>query len=274
LTPKTRAVVVPHLFGNPADIESITALTRAKEIIVIDDAAQALGATIDGRAAGTFGHAGILSFGAEKICSGIGGGVAVSRDASLLAGIDLPAGSNALAVENFAVTMFRRRWRRWSFPFDSGKPDPDAAPVHYRRESMTEVAAAVALSLVGKLHDNIAARRERVRAYNDLFRGESRLRLVRHRPGSACLAQVIQIVSKNRRDDPAARVVDALRSARYEAQGSYIPIHLLSAYARWARHPLPHAESVWEDLVELPCEPDIRLEDVERITAIVRHSLT
>ena len=53
LTRKTRAIIVPHLFGNPADIGAIVALAGAKNIRVIDDAAQALGATIDGRAVGT-----------------------------------------------------------------------------------------------------------------------------------------------------------------------------------------------------------------------------
>ncbi|MBI2535103.1 MAG: DegT/DnrJ/EryC1/StrS family aminotransferase, partial [Deltaproteobacteria bacterium] len=63
LTKKTKAVIVPHLFGNPADIGAIIDLARGKNIRVIDDAAQALGATIDGRPVGSFGDAGILSFG-------------------------------------------------------------------------------------------------------------------------------------------------------------------------------------------------------------------
>jgi perosamine synthetase len=273
LTQKTRAVVVPHLFGNPADIESISALARSEKIAVIDDAAQALGATIGGRAVGSFGNAGILSFGAEKICSGVGGGVAVSHGANLLVRIELPSASNASAVASFVSTTLRRRWRRWTFPLDSGKPDPDMPPLRYRGESMTEVAAAVALSLVRNLDDNISARRERVRAYGELLRGESRVKLIRHRPGSACLAQVIYVIAKNRGDDPAVKVIEALRSVGYETHGSYVPIHLLSACERSARYPLSNAESVWENLVELPCEPDVKLDDVERIAAIVRQTL-
>ncbi len=84
LTQKTRAIIVPHLFGNPADIEGIAELAARKNIRVIDDAAQALGATIDGRPVGSFGAAGILSFGNEKVCFGLGGGVAIFRDKKLL----------------------------------------------------------------------------------------------------------------------------------------------------------------------------------------------
>jgi len=106
-----------------------------------------------------------------------------------------------------------------------------------------------------------------------MLHGNSRIRIIPHRPGSACLAQVIQLLPRSRADDPAARVIEALRSAGFEVQGSYLPIHLLPAYERWARHALPNAESVWENLVELPCEPDIKLDDVERIATIVRRTL-
>src|SRR3989304_10045954 len=94
LTKKTKAVIVPHLFGNPAEIGAIVDLARGRNIRVIDAAAQALGATINGQPVGSFGDAGILSFYSEKICSGLGGGVLVYRYKKIFNGgvkIDLPA---------------------------------------------------------------------------------------------------------------------------------------------------------------------------------------
>ena len=269
-TPETRAVIVPHLFGNPAEIAPIAELRRSKNIRVIDDAAQALGATIDGRPVGGFGDAGILSFGVEKICSGIGGGVALARNKEMFHKIDLPPPSPSSERRRFFSTLALRRWRRWTFPLDRAKPEPDAPPISYRRAAMANLSAAVALSLVRNLHENIAARRERVRTYRELLNGLERLRLIPHGPGSACLAQVIRVIPKDRHDDPAARIVEALRVSGYEAQGSYVPIHLLAPYERWARQPLPHAEEIWGDLVELPCEPDVSIGNVERIAAIVK----
>jgi dTDP-4-amino-4,6-dideoxygalactose transaminase len=272
LTEKTRAVIVPHLFGNPAEIAAITEIAQARNVHVIDDAAQALGATIDSRPVGSFGDAGIVSFGAEKICFGIGGGVALSRHNDFFAGVELPPGSKASAARSFASTVLRRRWRRWTFPAETffSKPPPDAPPAPYRRETMENLSAAVAHSLLSHLGDNIAARRDRVRMYRELLAGEQRLQLIAHRPGSACLAQVIRVRPKNSPDDAAARVLDVLRGAGYEIQGSYVPIHLLPAYTHWSRQPLRHAEDIWGDLVELPCEPNVRMKDVERIAAIVR----
>jgi perosamine synthetase len=276
LTPKTKAVIVPHLFGNPADIVSIEEIARPKNIAVMDDAAQALGATIDGRAAGSFGDAGILSFGAEKICSGIGGGVAVSRREGLFAGERLPAPGRASPLLKFASALIRRRWRRWTLPLDlllPVKAEPDEPPASYRREGMANITAAVALSLIRTLDENIAARWARVRIYRELLGDEERLQLIPHGPGSACLTQVVRILPRRSGEDTAALVINALRADGYEVQGSYVPIHLIPAYERWARRSLPHSENVWGDLVELPCEPGVSMQDAELIAAIVLRTM-
>jgi dTDP-4-amino-4,6-dideoxygalactose transaminase len=115
---------------------------------------------------------------------------------------------------------------------------------------MPNLNAAVALSLMQTLDENIAARRARVRAYQDLLGSDERLRLIPHRPGSACLSQVVRVFSRRCGDDASARLVEALHRAGYEVQGSYVPIHLLPYYQTWARQRLPHAERVWSDLIE------------------------
>ncbi len=276
LTEKTKAIVIAHLFGNPADIESIVALARERNIRVIDDAAQALGATIDGRPVGSFGDAGILSFGAEKVAFGLGGGVAVCREKNFLAGwkIDLSLPQFCPTLRNLSFTLIRHRWRRWTFPLEAlffrSKPDPDAPPAPYRPEAMANLNAAVALSLMRTLGENIAARRARVRAYQELLGGDERLQLIAHRPGSACLTQVVRFLPKRSDGDPAARAIEALARSGYEVLGSYVPMHLLPGYELYARGRLPHTEQVWADLIELPCEPDVSLEDLERITDIVK----
>jgi len=278
LTEKTKVIIVPHLFGNPADIEAIVDLARGKNIRVIDDAAQALGATIDGRPAGSLGDAGILSFGNEKICSGLGGGVAVFRKKDIFDGdfkIDLSPPAPSPVLQNFFSTLLRRRWRRWTRPAEalfSEKRDPDSPPLPYRSEAMANLNAAVARSLMQSLQANIAARRARVRAYQTFLGDHEQLELITHRPGSACLSQVVRILPMRRGDDPAARVIAALGSAGYEVQGSYVPIHLLPPYEKFLRTSLPHAERVWADLIELPCEPDVSLDDVQRIAVVVKQA--
>ena len=278
LTQKTKAVIVPHLFGNPADINSIVELVHGKDIRVIDDAAQALGATTAGHSAGSFGDAGVLSFGDEKVCSGLGGGIVISRQQEVLdrsLQVDLEPPVLSMAARGFLSTVIRRRWRRWTLPLQKSLSrtetnSPDSPPTPYRKETMANLKAAVALNLMGTLHENLAARRARAHAYQELLGAEQRLALISHRLGSACLSQVVRVSPARRGDDVATRLIDVLASAGYEVQGSYVPIHLLSYYERWAQNSLPYAERIWPDLIELPCEPSVSFDHVERIANIVK----
>jgi dTDP-4-amino-4,6-dideoxygalactose transaminase len=80
LTPATKAVIVSHLHGGLAPMEEIVALTEAHGVPVVEDAAQAAGATVQGRPAGSWGSVGVLSFGGSKLLSaGRGGAVLTGR---------------------------------------------------------------------------------------------------------------------------------------------------------------------------------------------------
>ncbi|PZN94793.1 MAG: aminotransferase [Alphaproteobacteria bacterium] len=81
ITPATRAIVAVHLAGWPCDMPAIMALAESHGLVVIEDCAQAHGATIDGQPVGTFGHAGAFSFCQDKIITTAGeGGLLVLRD--------------------------------------------------------------------------------------------------------------------------------------------------------------------------------------------------
>jgi dTDP-4-amino-4,6-dideoxygalactose transaminase len=278
LTRKTRAVVVPHLFGNPAEIDAIVNLVCEKNICVIDDAAQALGAAIDGQAVGSFGDAGVLSFGSEKVCFGLGGGAIVSRRKEVCDAISrfkLSMPDAAPAIEKFLSTLIWRRFRRWTSPLRSLMPRngivaPDSPPAPYLSGAMTNLSAAVAVSLMLSLSENIAARRARVELYHELLGNTDGIELIPHGAGSACLTQVIRVLPKRRDDDLASQLINALGAAGYEVRGSYVPIHLLRQFERCVWDRLPYAERVWPDLVELPCEPSVSMDDVERIAMIVK----
>lgn len=80
-----KAVVLVHLYGQSADINPILKACQQYDIPLIEDAAEALGATYKGRAPGTFGRIGIYSFNGNKIITTSGGGMLVSDDSELVA---------------------------------------------------------------------------------------------------------------------------------------------------------------------------------------------
>ncbi len=79
-----KAVVVVHLYGQCADMDPILEVCGKFAVPVLEDAAEALGSTYKGRAAGTLGHIGAFSFNGNKIITTAGGGMLVARDARLV----------------------------------------------------------------------------------------------------------------------------------------------------------------------------------------------
>lgn len=275
VTRKTRVVIVPHLFGNPAEIQEIVELAHSRNLYVIDDAAQAFGASIDGQPVGSFGNFGILSFGNEKLCPSIGGGALVSRRKESFvhkSATPLTSAPYVATLRRCLSTLVRNRPRQWLAPFARlriSRSDPMGIPSPYGREAMANIYAAVAMTLVESLTENIAARRERVRMYQHLLGDQAQLKLIPHRAGSACLTQVVRILAQNRSRDPAAELVRVFCAQGYEVRGSYIPLHLIPGLSTCVWDRLPYADRIWSDLIELPCEPSVGFEDLAQIANII-----
>jgi dTDP-4-amino-4,6-dideoxygalactose transaminase len=84
ITSKTRAIMPVHLFGLPADMDPILAVARAHNLVIIEDAAQAIGSRYAGRYTGTFGEYGCFSFFPSKNLGGAGdGGMITTNDAAI-----------------------------------------------------------------------------------------------------------------------------------------------------------------------------------------------
>jgi len=83
ITEKTRAIVVVHTYGHPARIDRIVAIARRNKLRVVEDAAEALGARVFGRAVGSFGDLAIFSFYANKVLTTGEGGMVVTEDPRL-----------------------------------------------------------------------------------------------------------------------------------------------------------------------------------------------
>lgn len=83
ITKKTRAIIVQHTFGIPAQMDKIIALARKHKLILIEDCAHSLGATYKGQKVGTFGDAAFFSFGRDKVVSSVFGGVAMVKDSAV-----------------------------------------------------------------------------------------------------------------------------------------------------------------------------------------------
>jgi dTDP-4-amino-4,6-dideoxygalactose transaminase len=84
ITPKTKAIIALHTFGNPCPIDEICQIGEQYNIPIIEDAAHACGTQINGKYTGTFGYAGFFSFDISKPINTYGGGMVVTQDKTLI----------------------------------------------------------------------------------------------------------------------------------------------------------------------------------------------
>jgi dTDP-4-amino-4,6-dideoxygalactose transaminase len=153
ITPRTRALIVTHLFGMPADLEPLLALARAHRLSLIEDAAQALGATYRGRPVGTWGDFGCFSLGPGTILNAGEGGILVTRD----------------------LDRFRRAVRLSQHPLRQLREGirPSLFALNYR---MHPAAAETAQSAWETMASVLAARRAVARAVNAVLAAHPGLR--------------------------------------------------------------------------------------------------
>lgn len=131
LTPRTKAIVVVHLFGHPADMDPIVALAREKKLTVIEDCAQAHGALYRGRPVGTLGDVGVFSLNVNKTIQCGEGGVVTTHNDDLAMKIRL--------IRNHAEAVVGQM---------TNPPLINMLGFNYR---MTELEAAVARAQLRKL---------------------------------------------------------------------------------------------------------------------------
>jgi len=141
ITPRTRAIIVVDIFGHPADMAGIMTLARQHNLVVIEDTAQAPGATLNGRWAGTLGHMGVYSLNYHKTIHCGEGGVIVTDDDRLAERLQLIRNHGEVVVKDKGVTDII-----------------NLVGFNYR---MTEIEAAIALEQLKKL-DGLVARRRAV----------------------------------------------------------------------------------------------------------------
>lgn len=142
ITPRTKAIMVVHIAGSPADMEAINALAAKHDLVVVEDAAQAHGAVYKGRKVGGLGHASTFSFQSSKAMTAGEGGIVCTNDARLAA--------DAWTICNVG----RVRDGAWY-----GHPH-----VGWNLR-MTEMQAAILLPWLARLDDEIATRERFFQAF-------------------------------------------------------------------------------------------------------------
>jgi dTDP-3-amino-3,4,6-trideoxy-alpha-D-glucose transaminase len=247
ITPRTRAIMPVHLYGEPADMEAIMALADRHGLKVVEDVAQAQGARWRGRRTGALGHAGAHSFFPTKNLGATGDAGAVTTDDAALA-------ERLRVLRNYGS---RVKYVNIERGFNS------------RLDEMQAAFLRVKLPRLDTWNDR---RRVLAARYSDRLRDVPGLALPRP-PQWAEPVWHLYVVRTDRR----AAVVAALEKAGIGSLIHYpIPPHLQQAYADLGQGAgaYPLAERLAETVLSLPIGPHLPAESVDEIAAVVRAVLT
>ena len=259
VTAKTRALIVVHAFGRPADLPALLEIAGRHKLVVIEDACEAIGAEAGGRRVGSFGDAGVFAFYPNKQITTGEGGMVVTRDGDVAR----------------RIAALRNHGR-----YNSGQDaNPESAESWFEHAEvgynyrLSEMQCALGLAQLRRIEEILTRREAVARRYCDLLGGDAQLVLPATEVPGQRLSWFVFVVRLAERFSGADRdrVMRAL-AAEGVATGRYFaPIHRQPAYMAWReRAKLPVTESVAARTLALPFFSRIREEQVERVCESVR----
>ena len=248
ITPRTKVIVPVHLYGHPADMEPILDIAGRHGLPVLEDAAQAHGAELGGRRAGSIGHAACFSFYPGKNLGAYGdAGAVTSNDAAFVAKVRQIAnhGGGASKYDNLVVGTNSR---------------------------LDTLQAAVLRVKLRHLDRWNAERAQRAGAYAEALAGVPGVVVPRERKGARSAWHLFTIRATDRDGLQARLKAEGIATAVHYPK----PLHLQPAMASAGGRPgdLPVSESLTREVLCLPLYPELSLDEVARVASEVRSFCT
>ncbi len=282
----TRAIIVPSLYGRPAELQTIERHCPAP-VMLIDDAAQAWGAKHYGQAVGTFGDAGILSLGAKTITATSGGLLLQKKGGRHTAAFRQAVGqlsdqTRGRVLSRLADTALRYSYRTKAAPFLAlhhaawrrfapKKAEPYA--------TLSNLDAALALAQWPKVASINQRRTQNAHLLDDVL-GRTTLTLPEKHSGHVYSKYIIRLPAREgRRTKPWAKLERFIRHMAMrgvECERCYVPLHLKAGIRDWfvaRRANLDVTERLWWNSVALPNHAELDEPTMHWIAQQVKDSL-
>lgn len=239
--PRTRVFLPVHIYGQACDVEGIRAVAAKHGIRVLEDAAQALGVTLHGKAAGTFGDVGVFSTFSDKVITTGEGGILVTDSDELAARIALLRNQGRPNAGTFVHPSLGMNFR------------------------VTDLQAAIGIAQMKKLPKILADRARKWSLYEEALRGVGDVRLMRVLPGSSLVPFRVPILTADR--EALSR---RLEEKGIQPRGFFYPLHLQPKLRHDAPASLPVSERLYAEGICLPVHFHLSDEEVGEIAGTIR----
>ncbi len=236
ITPRTRAILPVHLYGAACDMAALGAIAQRHGLRVIEDCAEALGTTIEGRHVGTFGDIGTFSFFGNKTVTTGEGGMVIAADDALAQRLRMTKGQGQ--------SLTRRYWH-------------EMLGFNYR---MTNIAAAIGLGQIERLDAVLARKRAIAGEYRRLL---SALPVTFQLPDKAVHSSewLMSVLLPEAAD--RERLMADMADAGIDTRPVFYCAHMMPMYAKGERFPV--AENIAARGISLPSYPQLSADDLARV---------
>ena len=245
ITPNTKAILPMHFSGHISrDITKLRALADQNNIPLIEDNAHSIGATLNSKMAGTFGHAAMTSFCFNKIITTGEGGVLITN-------------SDDLANK---LKLLRSHGRAGS--------DYVSCGLNFRIPTLN---AALGISQISKIHFLIESRREIARYYNNQLRGIPDLIIPEQKEGEYCVYLLYNLILKD--EKIRSQFLEHLKNHKIPYRVTYNPVHLFSYYRKQygtKEGDLPITEDIARRIITIPLHLGLTKKQQEYIATTIK----
>jgi perosamine synthetase len=246
ITPRTRAIMVVHLYGHPCDMDPILEIAQKHDLFVIEDAAEAHGAEYKGRRVGNFGDVNTFSFFGNKIITTGEGGMVVTNDDALA---DL-----CVRLKGQGVSRADTYWH-------------DILGYNYR---MTNIAAAIGLAQLERVAETIRRKREIAHLYKSQLDAVEGVVLQGEAPWALNVYWMFSILVPPEKRE---RLRDYLRQQGVETRPFFHPAHTMPIYAEYRHQQFPVAQEIASRGINLPSGPTLIDDEIKYVCGAVKRFL-
>jgi perosamine synthetase len=251
ITPKTRAILVVHTFGYPADLAAIFAIARKHGLRVIEDACEAIGAECEGRRVGPLADAGVFAFYPNKQITTGEGGVIVTDDAKIA------------ALARSQRNQGRSHPGAWLEHIEIG--------YNYR---LAEINCALGIEQLKRLECILQKREAVARAYHQRLSSNPDLKLPLQELANGRISWFVYVVRLGGRFTQQQRdwIWKEMNSRGIGCGRYFAPIHWQPAYKDFegVRHPLPNTEWSGTHSLALPFFNNLPPAEIEEVCATLQ----
>ncbi len=243
---RIKVLIVVHMYGHPADMDSLVRISKKYNISLVEDATESLGSEYRGKKTGCFGDVACFSFNANKIITTGGGGM--------------------LVTDNEAIAK-RVKYLSQQAKSDSIEYTHDDIGYNYR---LTNIQSAIGVAQLEKIEEFVSIKRKNFEAYKELLDDLPNVKLLSEMEWAKSNYWLYTLKVSAEKREP---LMAYLNSSGIQVRPVWKPIHTHQMYQGFQKGPLKNSMNAYETGINIPCSTNLKGDEVKAVAGKIREFL-